>query len=163
VADSDATAQALVRLYAAPGHLIRRCQQIAVAIFLDETHGFDLTPVQYAALLVVHAQPGIDQTRLVNLIALDRSTIGSVVGRLIAKGLVTRASGTADKRTKQLRATAAGAALLDAVAAAVDRAQQRILAPLGPAERAAFMAMLALLVDLNNGQSRAPLRRAARR
>jgi hypothetical protein len=34
-----------------PGHLARRFQQIAVAVFLAEVEeaGFDLTPVQYAA------------------------------------------------------------------------------------------------------------------
>jgi MarR family transcriptional regulator, lower aerobic nicotinate degradation pathway regulator len=158
-AADDATERALARLHAAPGHLIRRCQQIAVAIFVEETSGFDLTPVQYAALAVVRAQPGIDQTRLVNLIALDRSTIGSVIGRLETKGLVARRAGTADKRTKRLYPTAAGSAVLDAVAAAIDRAQERILAPLPPAERGPFMAMLTRLVDLNNSFSRAPLRR----
>src|SRR5476649_1234130 len=69
----EAAEDALAALYTAPGHLIRRCQQIAVAIFMEETRHFALTPVQYAALVVVRAQPGIDQTRLVALIALDRS------------------------------------------------------------------------------------------
>jgi MarR family transcriptional regulator, lower aerobic nicotinate degradation pathway regulator len=148
----------LARIYGAPGHLIRRCQQIAVAVFVDETSAFDLTPVQYAALFVVRALPGVDHTRLVNLIALDRSTVGSVVARLLAKGLIRRKAGAADKRTKRLFPTAAGIALLAAAEAAVDRAQARILAPLAPAERKAFLAMLSRLVDLNNDLSRAPLR-----
>jgi DNA-binding MarR family transcriptional regulator len=155
---ADDAAGSLDRLYAAPGHLIRRCQQIAVAIFVDEVRDFDLTPVQYAALFVVRAQPGVDQTRLVNLIALDRSTIGSVVERLEAKGLITRHAGTEDRRTKRLYPTDTGIALLAAVADAVDRAQHRILAPLNATERAQFMAMLARLVDINNAHSRAPLR-----
>ncbi len=157
----DAAPEALDRLYAAPGHLIRRCQQIAVAIFVDETRAFDLTPVQYAALFVVRAQPGVDQTRLVNLIALDRSTIGSVVERLEAKGLISRQAGTEDRRTKRLYPTDSGLALLAAVTDAVDRAQHRILAPLNAAERAQFMTMLARLVDINNAHSRAPLRPVA--
>jgi DNA-binding MarR family transcriptional regulator len=148
---------ALAALYGAPGHLIRRCQQIAVAIFMDETKSFDLTPVQYAALVAVRAQPGVDQTRLVKLIALDRSTIGNVVERLEAKGLIARRTGNADKRTKRLYPTRQGGVLLDAIGAAVERAQQRILAPLAPAERVRFMEMLARLVDLNNALSRAPL------
>jgi DNA-binding MarR family transcriptional regulator len=156
----DATATELARLYAAPGHLIRRCQQIAVAIFVDETRDFDLTPVQYAALVVVRAQPGVDQTRLVNLIALDRSTIGSVVERLEAKGLILRQAGTEDRRTKRLYPTEAGITLLASVTEAVDRAQHRILAPLSAAERAQFLLMLARLVDINNAHSRAPLRPA---
>ena len=43
-----------------PGHLARRFQQIAVAVFLAEVGeaGFDLTPVQYAALATIKANPG---------------------------------------------------------------------------------------------------------
>jgi hypothetical protein len=42
-----------------PGHLARRFQQIAVAVFLAEVEaaGFDLTPVQYAALAAIAAPP----------------------------------------------------------------------------------------------------------
>jgi len=158
---TSAAEDALRRLYGAPGHLIRRCQQIAVAIFTEETREFDLTPVQYAALVVVRAQPGVDQTRLVNLIALDRSTIGNVVMRLEAKKLITRRPGAADKRTKRLYPTTRGSATLAAIAGAVDAAQRRILRPLAPAERRRFMTMLTRRVDINNVHSRAPLRAAA--
>ena len=33
-----------------PGYFIRRLQQIAVAVFLEETQTLAITPVQYAAL-----------------------------------------------------------------------------------------------------------------
>ena len=36
-----------------PGHLVRRMQQIAVAIFLQETEASGITPVQFAALQAV--------------------------------------------------------------------------------------------------------------
>lgn len=159
--EADEASDTLAGLYGAPGHLIRRCQQIAVAIFMDETRSFDLTPVQYAALVAVRARPGVDQTRLVDLIALDRSTIGNVVERLEAKELIARRAGIEDKRTKRLYPTARGEAVLDSISNAVARAQARILAPLAPAERRRFMAMLARLVDLNNSLSRAPLRSPA--
>ena len=45
-------------IYDKPGHLIRRLQQIAVAIFMDESKAFDITPVQYAALLAIDLHPG---------------------------------------------------------------------------------------------------------
>ena len=47
----------------APGHLARRFQQIAVAVFHAEAEakGCDLTPVQYAALTKIAAEPGLDQ------------------------------------------------------------------------------------------------------
>ena len=142
----------------APGHLIRRLQQIAVAVFMQETRAFDITPVQYAALHTIARQPGIDQTGLANSIAFDRSTIAVVVEKLESKKLITRKAGAVDRRTKLLHATAAGKKLLDAIAPAVDSAQAQILAPLPAAERAPFMAMLRRIVDSNNGHSRAPLR-----
>ena len=43
-------------VYAAPGYLFRRMQQIAVSIFMEECKPFDLTPVQYAALIAIHTQ-----------------------------------------------------------------------------------------------------------
>ena len=40
-------------VYTAPGYLFRRMQQIAVALFIEECKQFDLTPVQYAALIAI--------------------------------------------------------------------------------------------------------------
>ena len=99
-------------IYSKPGHLVRRLQQIAVAIFMAETERFNVTPVQYSALLTVELHPGIDQTTLVNIIAFDRSTIGNVVGRLESKKLIKRAAGSRDRRTKRLTITPQGRRLL---------------------------------------------------
>jgi len=141
-----------------PGHLIRRLQQIAVALFMSETSDFEITPVQYAALLAVSLHPGIDQTALVNLIAFDRSTIGDVVTRLATKKLIRRMKGEDDGRTKVLHVTNAGEKLLAEIEPAVRAAQRQILAPLSAKERALFMQMLVKLVHLNNQHSRAPRR-----
>lgn len=145
-------------LYEKPGHLIRRLQQIAVALFVAETKSFDLTPVQFATLLAIKLHPGIDQTALANVIAFDRSTLADVVARLVSKRLIQRSKGEPDGRTKVLRLTPAGAKLLQEVSPAVEHAQQKILSPLRPSERASFMKMLAKLVNLNNEHSRAPRR-----
>ncbi len=145
-------------LQSKPGHLIRRAQQIAVAIFMEECAEFDLTPVQYAAMVAIRENPGIDATRLSSLIAFDRSTLGSVLERLEARKLVARYAAPRDKRIKALKLTAAGAGLLKRAEASVRRAQDRILAPLPPDERKKLMELLGRLVDLNNEASRVPLR-----
>ncbi len=146
-------------LYAKPGHLIRRCQQIAVGLFIEEAAalGHDVTPVQYAAMAAIAAHPEIDATRLSELIAFDRSTLGNVIERLEAKGWIARRPGHQDRRTKRLRLTEAGAGLLAQIGPAVDRAQERILGPLPPDERLAFVRMLGRIVDINNDHSRVPL------
>jgi MarR family transcriptional regulator, lower aerobic nicotinate degradation pathway regulator len=147
-----------------PGHLIRRLQQIALALFMDQTEPFGITPVQYSAIIAISNHPGIDQTALCNIIAFDRSTIGGVVERLEKKKLIKRLNGARDRRTKSLYITPAGRRLLGQIEPGVQATQRLILGPLKPAERVAFMRMLKHLVHLNNEHSRAPFRpKGARR
>jgi len=145
-------------VYTAPGYLFRRMQQIAVAIFVEECQAFDLTPVQYAALVAIHTHPGIDATRLSAVIAFDRSTLGNVIERLESKGFIERKAGREDKRVKLLYLTKAGAATLREIAPSVERTQARMLQPLKPADRKVLLALMTQLVDLNNEVSRVPLR-----
>ncbi len=152
-APADLTSPPLEEL---PGHFIRRMQQIAVAIFLQETEPFGLTPVQYAALAAVRRLPGVDQRTLAATIGLDTSTTGGVIDRLEARGLVRRNPSEHDRRVRLLTPTPDGEALLAEVEPAMLRAQERILAPLPPAQRREFMRMLQVLVSANNELSRAP-------
>ncbi|MFT4120888.1 MarR family winged helix-turn-helix transcriptional regulator [Bradyrhizobium sp.] len=145
-------------VYAAPGYLFRRMQQIAVSIFMEECKAFDLTPVQYAALIAIHTHPGIDATRLSAVIAFDRSTLGSVIERLQAKDYIERKPAPEDKRIKLLYLTRSGAAILREIIPVVERAQARMMEPLKAADRKVLMTLLTQLVDLNNEASRVPLR-----
>ena len=74
------------------------------------------------------------------------------------KKFIERRAGSANRRVKSLHLTAVGNALLQKVMTAVDRAQDRMVAPLKVAERKTLMALLVRLVDLNNDVSRVPLR-----
>jgi len=145
-------------VYTAPGYLFRRMQQIAVAIFVEECKAFDLTPVQYAALVAIHTHPGIDATRLSAVIAFDRSTLGNVIERLEAKAFIERKPGREDRRVKLLHLTKAGVAILREIMPSVERTQARMLQPLKPADRKALMGLMAQLVDLNNEAPRVPMR-----
>jgi MarR family transcriptional regulator, lower aerobic nicotinate degradation pathway regulator len=139
-----------------PGHLIRRLQQIAVALFLQETEPLGLTPVQYAALQAVASTPGTDQRTLARTIGLDTSTTGGVIDRLETRGLLLRNANPDDRRVRLLTLTAAGHTLLTDATPAMLRAQQRILEPLPQAEQTEFMRMLRAVVTANNALSRAP-------
>lgn len=145
-------------VYAAPGYLFRRMQQIAVSIFVEECKACDLTPVQYASLIAISTHPGIDATRLSAVIAFDRSTLGNVIERLQSKALIERKPAHEDKRVKLLYLTRSGAALLREIGPSVERAQTRMLQPLKAADRKTLLALLTQLVDINNEASRVPLR-----
>ncbi len=137
-------------IYAMPGHLIRRAQQVSAALFAGECAAFDITAVQYAAMVAIAANPGVDATRLSALVAFDRSTLGNVLERLEGKRWVVRGNSAADRRVKHLQLTPAGKAVLDEVAPAVRRAQMRILAPLDRADQVELVRLLAQLVDLHD-------------
>ncbi|MCA2011635.1 MarR family winged helix-turn-helix transcriptional regulator [Pararhodobacter sp. CCB-MM2] len=143
-----------------PGHLIRRLNQIAVSIFQDRMQalGLDLTPVQFAALVSLRDNPGIDQATLAGFIAHDRVTIGGVVDRLQAKALVARTVNENDRRSRSLVLTAAGAEMLDRVLPEVTALQDEILCGLAPEERDAFVALASKATEAANDRSRAPLR-----
>src|ERR1700744_1960305 len=91
-----------------PGHLVWRLHQKGWQIFTQEAASYDITPVQEAVLLVIGKLPGIDQKTLSALVALDRSTAGSVVTRLEERGFVARKTDTKDKRATLLRLTPGG-------------------------------------------------------
>lgn len=139
------------------GHLIRRMNQISVAMFLEETRSLGLTTVQYAALNMIDEVPNIDQARLSSMIAFDATTLVKVLDRLSEKGLITRTRSQTDRRKQLLNATAKGHEVIKRIRPMIDRSEQRLLAPLGPSDRRKFMEMLTQLVNVNNVYSRAPL------
>ncbi|CAN5543368.1 MarR family transcriptional regulator [soil metagenome] len=143
-----------------PGHLARRFQQIAVAVFHTEVEaaGYDLTPVQYAALSTVAARPGLDQATLAGLIAYDRTTITGVVDRLAQKGLVLRQANSRDRRVRELQITDEGQRVLNGIEPAVETAQHIILQGLSADEAAELMRLLRKAIAAGNDLSRAPLR-----
>ena len=149
-------------LYDKPGHLARRFQQIAVAIFHAEVEeaGYDLTPVQYAALTTIGTRPGIDQATLAGLIAYDRTTITGVVDRLVQKGLAVREANSRDRRAHVLQVTDEGRRVLRGIEPAVEAAQRIMLGGLTTDEAATLMRLLRKAIAAGNELSRAPLRSA---
>jgi DNA-binding MarR family transcriptional regulator len=145
------------------GHLARRFQQIAVAVFLAEVEeaGYDLTPVQYAALAAVATNPGVDQVTLAGLIAFDRTTITGVVDRLAAKGLITRQESSRDRRARELSISVAGKRTLRGVTPAVATAQRTMLRGLTDRETNEILRLLQKAIAACNELSRAPLHSAA--
>ncbi len=144
-----------------PGHLIRRCQQIAVALFLERCRPFDLTPMQYAVLGVARARPGMDQISLAGVAALDRSNVARLCSALEQRGLLRRTPDPADRRAVLVFLTDQGRMLLDRAEPAVQAVQRDLLSPLAPAERARFLAALRTITGIHNELSRAPWREMA--
>ena len=139
-------------LQAEPGHLIRRAHQLAVSTFHD-THGRQVTPVQYAVLRALQDDPGIDQVTLADKVALDTSTTADIATRLEAKGWIVRE--LLPRRQRALRLTPEGETVLTDMLPRVRPMYSRLLEPLEPRERDEFLRLLRKFVHLNE-QSTGP-------
>ena len=119
------------------GHLIRRLHQHSTSIFGQRTQeaGFDLTPVQFAALVSIYTHPGSDQAFVAEMIGYDRATIGGVIGRLVKKGWVRRVVSEQDRRAHELSLTAKGDSVRVALQPIVQDLQKEILMPLNDVDQ----------------------------
>lgn len=123
------------------GHLIRRLHQLSTQVFVQRTQaaGFDLTPIQFAALDAIHHQPGTDQARIAEMIAYDRATIGGVMDRLEQKGWLLRVVSERDRRARELSLTTEGERVRSALLPIVQDLQDDILQSLSGEDRACFL------------------------
>src|SRR6202012_2573381 len=88
------------------GFLARRMWQIHVAMFLQETKGSGMTPLQFSILLVLNDSPDLEQFALAYRVGLDRSNLSEIVARMARAGLLKLSSSERDRRTKVTRLTA---------------------------------------------------------
>ena len=119
------------------GHLIRRLHQQSTSIFSQRTQeaGFDLTPVQFAALDAIYTNKGSDQAFIAEMIGYDKATIGGVINRLVTKGLVRRVVNAQDRRSRALSLTTKGNKVRSVLLPIVQELQKEILSPLGKVEQ----------------------------
>ncbi len=151
----------LAEIYHRPGFMIRRAHQIAMSIFIEEAAEHALTTTQHGALIVVSRLPGVDQIGVSRLMGLDKSTAGLVISNLVARKLLARTADKRDSRRHHLRITRAGERMLEAVAAGVARAQERLLRPFTAAERRTLIELLQRLIDAFNDVTRTPVDKRA--
>ena len=145
-------------------HLLHRAGQTADELFSKEMHGSDLTPRQYAVLVVLAQQENASQTDIVNATGIDRSTLADIVKRLVDRGLLARKRSKLDARAYSVRLTAAGQSALKSTAPVASRVEAAIMKSLPSSHRAAIVDALAAIVRHNatEGQAAAAVPRARR-
>lgn len=128
-------------LHEMAGHLIRRLNQNSTQVFSVQMQaaGYDLTPVQFAAMSAIANSPGIDQAGVAAEIAYDRATIGGVIDRLEQKGYITRTVSKRDRRAREVSLSDEGIQVLEKILPVVVELQKSILPGLNAEEQATFL------------------------
>ena len=140
------------------GHLIRRLHQNSTQVFarhMDQI-GYDLTPVQFAAMDAIAASPGIDQASVAAKIAYDRATIGGVIDRLEQKKYIVRSVCEHDRRAREVRLTKKGDRVFREILPIVRTLQKEILLGLDKAQSAAFLDLASKVISVAEGEQGKP-------
>lgn len=143
--------------------LARRFQQICVAMLAQALAGEAVGQAEIAALVQLELDPGIDQRRLAETLGIDRNNMSLMVERLHAMGLIERRVSATDRRARALMPTRDGKDLWRRLIPKTRAANERILAPLSPAERDLFLDLLIRLIEGNRAHARPGAGRRARR
>ncbi len=140
------SAREIADLFDKPGHLIRRAHQISVAAFEQAAAPFKITGPQHVIMTTLYKCPGVDQTALAGMVALDKVTTGDIVMRLEQRGLVRRTRSTRNHRSRAVSLTAAGRRMLLDMQSVVESSKEEILHNLSERERTALMRLLRRLI-----------------
>lgn len=125
---------------------LRIAQDTSFRAFARETGQHGLKPGRFAALTVIHNNPGISQIALSRAIARDKSTVTPLVQEFVRQGLVARIASKVDRRSFTLTLTPAGEERLRALdrhAATHDRKIDRIVGK----EKAGLIRLLKKIAD----------------
>lgn len=102
--------------------------------------------MQFAVLLLLRSEPGLDQRTVSARLSIDSSTLADVCRRLEQRGLLARSRDTVDGRRYVLTITASGGKLLDAALPAAEQVGERLFGDLDATERRTLMALLERVV-----------------
>jgi DNA-binding MarR family transcriptional regulator len=107
--------------------------------------------------VVANSRPGLDQNAIGLALGFDRATTGEILKGLEARGLISRAPSKNDGRKRSIAVTARGKKALERAGGALERSQERLLAPFSAEERAVLVSLLDRLCKTYNGEARAAL------
>jgi len=147
--------QALTRLYARPGFLLRRAHQISAAVFEDACRDLALTPAQFGVLTVLQSHPGLGQSSLARALGFDKVTVLRVLRGLETRGLVSRAPAEDNRRNMSVALTREGEQVLQQAQKPAERAYKRLMGPLTREQQEQLLDLLQLLTGELEDEARA--------
>jgi len=124
------------------GFLLRIAQLTAFELMFEKLGNSDLKIGEFTLLLAISENPGVRQGVMADVLKIKWSNMTKLVRSLEDRNLVERHVPPHDRRSVELRLTADGRKLLDAMAPAVFEADRRSLPMLTDMERKQLLNLL---------------------
>ena len=131
------------------GFVLRLAQ---VAVFKDliaALKPFELRLADFSALLIIEANPGLNQQALGECLRIQRPNLVTIIDQMEERGLVKRGATPADRRSYALALTRAGSALLAKAKAAHAQHERRLTAAVGPVDSQMLLSALTRIAELS--------------
>ncbi len=124
------------------GYNLRRAQVRNFQMIGESVGAYDITPGQFGVLVIIHANPGLNQSELGNAMNVDRSTVVAVIDRLEKRNLVVRDPSPMDRRSYALRLSDEGEELLGKLVPLVQSLEREMANDLSDREVEELVGML---------------------
>lgn len=113
------------------GFNLRLAQDASFQTYAQHVGKPHLRPGRFAAMMLIHQNPGLTQMELSRAIARDKSSVTPLVQTLQREGLITRTPSETDRRRVTLRLTEAGEEVLESLLANAEEHDRKLDAIVG--------------------------------
>ncbi|MFZ3205355.1 MAG: MarR family transcriptional regulator [Pseudomonas sp.] len=141
-ANSPATEPSDTLLSQLIGYALRRAQLKVAQNLVEQLGPFDLRPAQFSALLIIEASPGLMQTDLASILAIEPPQVVTLLNKLEKLGLAVRVRCKPDKRSYGIFLSKAGETLLKQLKAIAASSDREATAALDDGERQQLLQLL---------------------
>ena len=124
------------------GYHLRRAQVAVFKNFAQAVGAEEISPGLFGALTIIGGNEGLSQNNLAGALALDRSTLVSVIDKLENRALVERRKSEEDRRRHALHLTTDGKAMLGRLKSKVAEHERNIAKDLSEEERRTLIDLL---------------------
>ena len=122
------------------GYQLRRASQAMLEDLVSALDAFSLRPTSVSVLLLVASNPGITQSRIGQILAVERANMVPMTAKLTKQGLITRSR--ADGRSHGLHVTAEGKIAVGKIRKRIANHEEKFWCNTKIAERETIMAFL---------------------
>ena len=129
-------------------YALRQAYQSVEAAKDERLRPTGVTPAHYAALINIHARPGLTGAELARVLGVTPQNVTGLVGRLTDRGLVERRPNPSHDHVLEIHLTAQGRARLTAADAAVNALEADLVGHLGGDAVAALRTLLRQVGEL---------------
>jgi len=134
------------------GYLLNTAARLIKRELDERLRVYGVTTSQWAVLKLLEREDNLSQAQIAARLNGDRATCGTVIEKMIKKGLLTKELSASDRRSYQVKITPAAGDIVREVSEIADRANDRALKNISDEDRVLFIRCLQMVITDLGGE-----------